>query len=118
MSLKDAKTHAWVDEFPGAITVCAMDGEILEMNERSARTFAKDGGRNLVGKNVMSCHPPEARAKLEGLLESGRTNAYTIEKGGVWKLIYQAPWNEGGRRMGLVEISLEIPERMRHFKRS
>jgi hypothetical protein len=36
-------------------------------------------------------------------------NVYTIEKGGAWKLIYQAPWYQGGRYSGLVELSLEIP---------
>jgi transcriptional regulator with PAS, ATPase and Fis domain len=118
MKTKSYQPHQWVDQFPGAITVCDMAGTIVEMNERSKATFAKDGGGALVGKDVRDCHPPVARAMLDDMLASGEKNVYTIEKNGVWKLIYQAPWYLEGKRMGLVEISLEIPENMKHFKRS
>ena len=109
--------HAWVREFPGAITVCDREGVILEMNERSVTTFESDGGRALVGRNVLDCHPEPARSRLVALLESGQTNAYTIEKNGVKKLIYQAPWFENGKQAGLVELSLEIPFELPHFVR-
>ena len=36
--------HAWIKEFPAAVTVSDQDGIILEMNDRAAKTFAKDGG--------------------------------------------------------------------------
>jgi transcriptional regulator with PAS, ATPase and Fis domain len=117
MKPKSYRAHEWVGEFPGAITVCDRDGTIVEMNSKSEITFGKDGGRALVGKDARACHPPAARAKLQGLLESGKANAYTIEKGGVRKLVYQAPWYANGEFAGLVELSLEIPERMPHFKR-
>jgi transcriptional regulator with PAS, ATPase and Fis domain len=117
MKAKDYRQHEWVEGFSGAITVCALDGTILEMNAKSEKTFEKDGGRALLGNDVRACHPPAARAKLDGLLSSGKANAYTIEKGRVRKLIYQAPWYKDGKMAGLVEISLEIPERMPHFKR-
>jgi hypothetical protein len=117
MDAKRSALHDWVDEFPGAVTVCALDGTILEMNAKSEATFAKYGGRALAGSDVRACHPPAARAKLEELLATGKTNAYTIEKGGVRKLIYQAPWYKNGELAGLVELSLEIPENIPHFKR-
>jgi len=107
----------WTKEFPGAITICDPDGVILEMNERAASTFAGDGGRNLIGSNLLDCHPEPARTKTEELLRGQRTNAYTIEKGGKKKLIYQAPWYANGVYGGLVELSLEIPDTMPHFKR-
>jgi len=109
--------HDWTREFPGAITVCDENGVILEMNDRSAKTFEKDGGRALVGKNMLDCHPPQARAKLGRLLHDRATNAYTIEKSGRRKLIYQAPWFENGAYRGLVELSLEIPAEVPHFVR-
>ncbi len=107
----------WTREFPGAITVCDCAGVILAMNDRSAKTFASDGGRALVGRSVLDCHPEPARAKLAALLASGETNAYTIEKNGVRKLIFQAPWFRGGERAGLVELALEIPAELPHFVR-
>jgi transcriptional regulator with PAS, ATPase and Fis domain len=109
--------HGWVNDFPGAVTVCDRDGVILEMNEKSVATFAADGGRALLGKNVLDCHPEPSRSQLAVLLKSGETNVYSIEKNGVKKLIYQAPWYRNGERAGLVELSLEIPFELRHFVR-
>ncbi len=107
----------WAEEFPGAVTVCDREGVVLYMNGKAGKTFEKWGGRGLVGKSLMDCHPEPARTKLQKLLEGGGTNAYTIEKEGVKKLIYQAPWHENGEFMGLVELGLELPEQMPHFVR-
>jgi hypothetical protein len=107
----------WVKEFPGAATVCDRDGIILEMNDRSALTFAADGGRALIGTNVLACHPAHVREQLAAMLAGGRKNVYTIEKNGVKKLIYQAPWYQDGAYAGFVELSLEIPFELPHFVR-
>lgn len=109
--------HAWIDEFPGSITVCDPQGIILEMNDCAARMFADDGGRNLIGSNVLECHPETARAKLKRMLESGQRNVYTIQKHGIKKLIYQSPWYQDGQYAGFVEMALEIPAEMPHFMR-
>ena len=109
--------HDWIKEFPAAVTVCDADGVILEMNDKAAKTFEGDGGYALIGKNMLDCHPPEARAKVEKLLAVKVKNVYTIEKNGVKKLIYQSPWYRDGRYAGIVEISLEIPFEMPHFVR-
>ena len=79
------------------------------MNEKACRTFAKHG--NLIGKNLFDCHNPQSQDKIRGLLEAGGVNAYTIEKNGVRKMIYQTAWKQDGVVGGLVEISMEIPER-------
>jgi transcriptional regulator with PAS, ATPase and Fis domain len=110
--------HSWVGEFPSAITVCDVDGIILEMNDQAANGYAKDGGRALIGKNMLDCHPEPARTKTKRLLESKQKNVYTIEKNGVKKLIYQSPWYRDGKFAGLVELSLEIPFEMSHFVRT
>ena len=109
--------HAWVGSFSGAITVCDREGVILEMNDQAAVTFAADGGRALIGRNVLDCHPEPGRSKLVALLKTGQTNVYTIEKNGVKKLIYQAPWQRDGAYAGIVELSLEIPFEPPHFVR-
>jgi hypothetical protein len=87
------------------------------MNERSCATFQKDGGKELVGKSLLDCHPEPARSKLKKLLETQGANAYTIEKAGVKKLIYQAPWYVKGEYRGLVELSLVVPNELPHFVR-
>jgi DUF438 domain-containing protein len=110
--------HSWLREFPAAITVCDAEGVILEMNERAATTFAEDGGFGLIGKNLIECHPPQAQEKVATLLKTGELNVYSIEKGGIRKLIYQAPWFEGGKYRGIVELSLPIPSDIPHFIRN
>lgn len=107
----------WTDEFPAAITVCDRNGIIIDMNEKSARSFEADGGRALVGRSLLNCHPEPSRSQVADMLARPRVNAYTIEKRGVRKLIYQAPWFRDGVAQGLVELSLEIPADMPHFVR-
>lgn len=109
--------HAWIKEFPAAVTVCDADGVILEMNDKAARTFEKDGGYKLIGANMLDCHPEPARTKTQRLLAAREKNVYTIEKNGAKKLIYQSPWYQNGEYAGFVELSLEIPFEMEHFIR-
>jgi hypothetical protein len=116
MAVKEAgmAEHAWVTEFPGTIEVCDPNGILLEMNDRAAE---QEGGRELIGSNILDCHPEPARTKLKQMLESGQPNIYTIEKRGKKKLIYQSPWYSDGNYAGFVELALEIPETMPHFVR-
>jgi transcriptional regulator with PAS, ATPase and Fis domain len=110
--------HDWIQEFPAAITVCDAKGIILEMNDKAAKTFEKDGGKNLIGCNLLDCHPEQARLTVRALLAGCEKNVYTIEKNGIRKLIYQSPWYRDGQYAGFVELSLEIPLDMPHFFRS
>ena len=57
-------SNEWVQHFPAAITVCDTDGIILEMNAHAVKSFADEGGANLIGTNVLDCHP-ESRHLLQ-----------------------------------------------------
>ena len=101
------------DYFEGAdvaVTICAKDGTILDMNAKSRRTFLKPGSEEIVGKNVLDCHPEPARSLLADMLENPRTNVYTVEKEGVKKLIFQCPWYEEDAYAGFMELSMVLPE--------
>ena len=111
-------TENWKKEFNAAITVCDTTGIILEMNDKSAKTFAEDGGYDLIGKNLFDCHTERSKEILKDLLANKKTNIYTIEKNGVKKLVYQSPWYENDELKGLVEIVMEIPLEIPHFIRS
>lgn len=110
--------YDWIKEFPGDITVCDPRGIILEMNDKAARSLEVEGGRKLIGSNLLDCHPEPARGKVEGMLAACKTNIYTIEKKGIKKLIYQTPWYQNGIYAGFLELSLEIPFDMPHFIRT
>jgi len=109
--------HEWLESLPCAVTVCDETFRILYLNGRAAEVNAKDGGKSLVGRNLLDCHPPEAQEKLRAVWASGRPNVYTIEKDGVRKVIYQSHWRRNGRAAGLVEISFELPMNTPHFVR-
>jgi PAS domain-containing protein len=107
----------WIKNLPCAMTICDLQGIVLEMNDKAAESFKTFGGKSLIGKSLMDCHPEPARSKLQQLLETGASNVYTIEKNGVRKLIYQNPWYINNQRSGMVELVIEIPEEMPHYAR-
>ena len=107
----------WTKEVPMAITVTDAEGIILEMNEKSAATFEKDGGCALIGTSALACHPEPSRTKVAGMLRGSTSNIYTIEKKGAKKMIVQMPWFAQGKPAGLVELSIELPENIPHFIR-
>ena len=111
------KKQDWVKELPVAVTVVNTEGVILEMNDKSAETFKSDGGRALIGTNSLACHPEPSRSKLLQMLQAPQANLYTIEKGGVKKLICQLPWHREGKYSGIVELSIELPADLPHFVR-
>ena len=98
-----------------AVTVCDVDGVILYMNDKAKETFASHG--DLVGKNLMGCHSDRSKEIIRSLLATGGSNAYTIEKNGLRKMIYQTAWKQNGQVAGLVEISMIIPTDLPHYLR-
>lgn len=99
------------------ITVTDQSGKIIEMNDQAIKLFAKDGGKELIGKDVFECHPEPARKKLAEMIAGETINCYTIEKNGIKKMIYQAPWYQDQEFKGFVELSFEIPFNLPHFLR-
>ncbi|MBI5540105.1 MAG: PAS domain-containing protein [Bacteroidia bacterium] len=110
-------TDLFLSELPVAITVSDKDGKILYMNKKSAKVFENYGGEALIGTNLKDYHNQVSNSKIAEMLSNNTTNAYTIEKNGIKKMIYQAPWNENGKVMGMIEFSFEIPVSMNHFVR-
>lgn len=113
---KDIKPYAdWAEQVGCAVTICDADCRILFMNEHSRQTFARHG--DIIGHDLMQYHPAHAQAKIREMLSTGSTNAYTIEKEGIKKLIYQTPWRRDGKIAGLVEFSIPLPADMPHYVR-
>lgn len=72
---------------------------------------------NLIGKNLYECHSEKSKEIIRHLLATGGSNAYTIEKQGVHKVIYQTAWKKDGKVAGIVEISMITPADMPHYVR-
>jgi len=111
-------TPEWVENFPGAITICDSDLIITYMNEKALATWQNQGGPKLIGSSLLACHQNRSNEIIKNLLETGGTNVYTIQKNGVKKLIYQTAWKDStGKVAGLAELSMVIPEDLPHFVR-
>ena len=108
--------NSWAKELNCAITVCDKEGFIIYMNDKSISVNSKQGA-SLIGKNLKDCHPQHAWKIIENLIAMGGTNAYTISKNGIKKMIYQTAWKKNGQVAGLIEISMKIPEEIPHFNR-
>ena len=106
----------WAKEARCAITVADADCRIIYMNDRARETYRSHG--DLIGRNLLDCHSPRSRQIIADILASGGTNAYTIEKQGVHKMIFQSAWSVGGRISGILEISMVIPAPLPHYVRS
>lgn len=111
-----SKGH-WFNELPAEIMVCDSSGIILEMNAQAEALFAEDGGRGLLGTNLLDCHPEPSRAKLEGMLDKQTTNGYFNTEKGEKRFFFQSPWYKDGQYAGFVEISFGVPEEIPHFVR-
>lgn len=109
--------NAWVKELPIEIMVCDTEGTILEMNAGAETLFAGDGGLDLLGANVLDCHPEPSRTKLAGMMEKQSTNAYYSTEKGKKTFVFQSPWYKDGQYAGFVEISFEVPDEIPHFVR-
>ena len=51
------------------VVLCALDHTVVYMNPAAIRRYAQQGGENLLGKSLMNCHPPKARAIIEKVLD-------------------------------------------------
>ena len=111
------KTKDWAAELPVSITVCDKEGIITYVNDKSRKTFSNDPTGELIGKNLKDCHSPVSTAKLFHLIDSKKSNIYTIEKKGKKKMIVQIPWYAENEVCGLLELSIELPDDIPHFKR-
>ncbi|MDN4753179.1 PAS domain-containing protein [Porphyromonadaceae bacterium W3.11] len=106
----------YFDEADVAITICDKDGKIIEMNKQSREVNLKPG-QELIGQQVLDCHPEPARSMLKSMMDNQEKHVYTIDKKGRKKLIYQIPWYEEGEYMGFIELSMVIPSEMPHYVR-
>jgi transcriptional regulator with PAS, ATPase and Fis domain len=107
----------WFEELPCAVTVCDRRYRILYMNDRSAEVNKESGGKALIGKSLLDCHPAAAKKKLKEVMASDRPHLYTVERKGKKKLVFQGQWRKGGRLGGLVELYMELPKDMENHVR-
>jgi PAS domain S-box-containing protein len=100
----------WISTYPAEIMVCDQEGIILEMNNIAIEIYRKEGGAELIGRNVFDHHYEPARSQMRGVVNQQRHVIYTTEKAGMKKLVSIAPWYRQGEYAGFVLIVLDLPE--------
>ena len=76
----------WADDTNCAVTVCDTEGVIIYQNKQSISVNGDYRGKSMIPATT------SARRDHARILEKGDTNAYTIEKKGIRKMIYQTAW--------------------------
>jgi transcriptional regulator with PAS, ATPase and Fis domain len=108
----------WMHSLDMAITICDTKGLIVYMNRKSIESFEKEGGKKLMGSNLLDCHPENSRNILIEMLKTHKENIYSIEKNGKKKIIVQKPVYEHGNFAGIMEMSIALPDEMAHHIRN
>ena len=97
--------------------MCDSAGIILELNQKATESLRAEGGKKLIGSNLLDCHPAAALRKLKRLMRNRQTNVYTVKKGRTRKIVLQTPWYKKGKYRGFVEVSLPISGKIPHIVR-
>lgn len=54
-----------VDQDVCPIVICNLEHEIIYMNPQAVKRYAKRGGSELVGKNLLDCHNPTSNEMIK-----------------------------------------------------
>ena len=92
--------------------VCDEQGTILEMSNVSIQIYEKEGGAQMIGRNVFDHHAELARRQMKKVVDQKRHVIYTTEKGGLKKLVSIDHWYRAGVYAGFALIVLDLPAKI------
>ena len=53
-----------IDQDRNAVVICNLKHQIIYMNPAAIKSYAKRGGKDLIGQNIMDCHNEASREKM------------------------------------------------------
>ena len=98
-----------LDQDRSPVVLCDLQHTILYMNPAAIHRYAKNGGEKLIGRSLMPCHPPQARAMIEKVLvwfgeNTAHNIIYTFRNDEENKDVYMvALRDDGGNLIGYYE---------------
>lgn len=98
-----------LEQDPAPIVLCDLRHTIVYMNPAALRQYAKRGGKNLVGKSLLSCHDDRSNAAILKVVqwfgESPKNNrVHTIRNENAGKDVYMVALRDsGGALIGYYE---------------
>jgi transcriptional regulator with PAS, ATPase and Fis domain len=91
------------------VSIADKQGTIIYLNDRAAKeTFKKEGGYDLIGTNVLDCHPEPSKSKLSEMMKTHDTQTYFKGEGEAKRLIHQTPIYEDGKYAGYIELIIPL----------
>lgn len=105
----------WFKETGVGITVCDAEGIILWLNDLAVKIFGSSGGKDLIGRNMIDCHPEDTKHKIRELFKNREPYCYTVSMKGRKYILFQSPWHDEGRFMGFVEFIHQLPQQVPHL---
>ena len=97
-----------VDQDRSSIVICNLKHEIIYMNPAAVSSYAKRGGDKLIGRNVLDCHNPESREKIQQVVEwfaadESHNIVYTFHNEEQNKDVYMVALRDDGELIGYYE---------------
>jgi len=98
----------FLKELNFSVSICDAEGSICYLNNKGEETFAKEGGKELLGTNILDCHPEPSKSKLKEMMITHETQAYFKGEGDRKRLIYQTPVYKEGNYAGYFEMIIPL----------
>jgi two-component system sensor histidine kinase VicK len=111
------KLRAIINSMVEGVLFVDTEGKISLCNKSAERIWTRDA-EQLLGRPLLECHPPGARAYVQRILEEAKTKpgfaqGHTMEaRNGNNLNSYSSVHSQDGQYLGLVLLSLDISDRM------
>jgi PAS domain-containing protein len=90
------------------VSVCDKDGTIRYMNDKGYNYFQEPGKPELLGSNIMDCHPEPSKSRFKEMMITHETQSIIKGDGEKKRLIHQTPIYKDGEFDGYVELILPL----------
>lgn len=97
-----------VDQDRASVVICNLKHEIIYMNPAAVTSYAKRGGDKLIGRSLLDCHNPEARDKIQRVVDwfaadKSHNFVYTFHNEKQNKDVYMVALRDEGKLIGYYE---------------
>lgn len=108
MGKYDSYFKSVIDQDRCSVVICNLEHEIIYMNPAGMQNYAKWGGEQLLGQNLLNCHNPQSVEKIKKVVEwfaaSPENNiVYIFHNEKKNKDVYMIALREGEKLIGYYE---------------
>lgn len=98
----------FLKELDIVISVCDENGIITYLNDKGVEHFADEGGMDLIGSNILDCHPEPAREMLRQMMSTHESHSFIKGEGSGKRLIHETPVYKDGVFAGYIELIIPL----------